>query len=366
MLTTAAMNQIAIPSPRTRPLTVRNAPARVIRWSLRVPLTAKLIGANAVIVLAALTVVYVARNAGFGAASFTAIAAAALLTGVAINVFLTLTALRPIRDIEGTIMRMWRGDTDSRVASSAVADPELARIGQTLNSLLDRLERDRRAMRELASEVIRAEDREQRRIGVHLHESIAQSLASITCMLTALAAKSTDADTAERIMEIRVHVGEVLDEVDELSHDIHPRVLDDLGLQAGLRALAFDVSRPDLPVSVQVAGGRDEDLRHLGAETAAGLYRIARAAVQNALRHSGATRIDVAVGFEGTSLVLRVTDNGKGFDVKEAERRRPNKGIFVMRQRAELLNARLSVDSSPRAGTCVQVTMPVGVASLTA
>src|SRR6185436_2158440 len=169
--------------------------------------------------------------------------------------------------------------------------------------------RDRLEMRTLAGDVVRAEDREHRRIAVHLHESIAQSLASVTYMLTALAAKSEERETAERIMEIRVLVGEVLDEVDVLSHDVHPRVLNDLGLVAGMRALAFDVSRPEIPVSVRVVGGPEEDLKHLGPETSSALYRIAQEAVQNALRHSEARHVDVTVGIEGTALVLRVCDN---------------------------------------------------------
>ncbi len=360
----------AVQPPLTRPAlggtqSSEPVPARVIASVLRVSLAAKLIGANIVIVAAAVIAELYARGVGAGASASTGILLLALIVGTAINVFLTHTALRPIRDIEGTIMRMWRGDTESRVTSSAVADPELDRIGQTLNSLLDRLERDRVEMRALAGEVVRAGDREHRRISVHLHESIAQSLASVTYMLTALAAKSTERETAERIMEIRRLVGDVLDEVDVLSHDIHPRVLNDLGLAAGLRALAFDVSRPEIPVSVKVLGGSDEKFAHLGPETSSALYRIAQEAVQNALRYSGASRVDVSVGTAGPAIVLRVSDNGKGFDVAEAERRRPHTGLFMMRQRARLINAALLVDSSPRGGTCIQVTMPAGATTIT-
>lgn len=333
--------------------------------ALRVPLTTKLLGANIVIVAAALAAAVYTNNIGTETFSFTGILVIAMLVGTAINVLLTYTALRPIRDIEGTITRMLRGDTTSRVTSSAVADPELDRIGLTLNSLLDQLERDRDAMRSLAAEIVIAEDRQQRRIATQLHESVAQSLASITCMLTALAAKSTERDTAGRIMEIRGHVGDVLDEVDVLSHTIHPRVLNDLGLGAGLRALAFSVSSPELPVAVHIAGCEDQDLRDLGPDTSSGLYRIAQEAVQNAIRHSGADRIDISVNGEGPNLVVRITDDGKGFNVDEAERRRPRRGLLQMRQRAQLINAKLRIDTAPREGTCIEVTMPLGATTFT-
>jgi signal transduction histidine kinase len=358
------MNSRALYLPATGLEKEMSVPTAVVRKVLRVPLPAKLIGANVVTIAAAVIAALYARSVGAGADSFAGILAAALVIGTAANVALTYTALRPIRDIEGTIKRMWRGETESRVASSAVGDPELDRIGYTVNSLLDQLERDREAMRSLASEVVRAEDRQQRCIGVQLHESTAQSLASITYMLTALAANSQDKETADRIMEIRRYVGDVLDEVDALSHQIHPRVLNDLGLAAGLRSLAFDVSRPGVPVSVLMSGSDDGALKGLGPETSSALYRIAQQAIQNALRHSGGDWVKVTIDADGQNLVLAIRDNGRGFSVEEALRRRPDKGLSMMRQRAELINARLRIESEPGKGSCVKVTMPMGVASI--
>ena len=366
MPTTATINSTAVRLPPSRPALAGATPMKLATKVLHVPLAVKLIGANIATVLVAVVAAFYAHNNDPGDSSFTGILAAALVLGTVVNVALTYTALRPIRDIEGTIKRMWRGDTQSRVTASAVGDPELDRIGFTVNSLLDQLERDRDAMRQLAADVVIAEDREQRRISVQLHESVAQSLASITYMLTALAAKSEVASVAERILEIRRVVGDVLDEVDVLAHDIHPRVLNDLGLSSGLRALAFDVSKPEMPVSVRLSGCRDEDLRDLGPETASALYRIAQEAVQNALRHSSGSMVEIVVAVEGPNLVLRVRDNGKGFVVDDVEQRRPRKGLFLMEQRAVLINAKLNIASSPHGGTCVAVTMPLGSTSLTA
>jgi signal transduction histidine kinase len=337
---------------------------RSVETVLRVPLLAKLLGANFVIVATTLVTGYFMSDAGANSMALVSVLGGALIVGTAVNVLLTHTALRPIREIETTVGRMWHGDTGARVSASRVADPDLEAVGHTLNSLLDRLERDREGMRALASEVVRAEDREHNRIARQLHESIAQSLASVTYQLAALAAKSDDRAVTDSIMDVRVLVGEILDEVDVLAHEVHPRVLHDLGLAAGLRALARDVSLPEIPVTVHVTG-REESLRQLGHETASALFRIAQEAVQNALRHSAGTQIVVAIGTTDNRLVLRVMDNGKGFDVGEASRRRQRKGLFAMQQRAELINARLTIDTSPREGTRVQVTMPLGPATFT-
>lgn len=336
----------------------------LVRRVLRVPLLAKLIGANVVMLALAIGAVFYARSIGAGADSCNLILAVALVAGTGINALLTHTALRPIRNIESTITKMLRGDTNSRVTRSAVGDPELDRVGLTLNSLLDRLEQDRDAMQQLAANVVIAEDREHRRIAGALHESVAQSLASITYMLTALAAKSTDVATAERILEIRRVVGDVLDEVDVLSHTIHPRILSDLGIAAGLRSLAFALSTADVPVSMRMQGVTEDRLREFGPEAASALFRIAQEALQNALRHSAASHVDILLESRDDNLILRVTDNGHGFSMEEAERRRPRKGLFLMRQRARLINATLQVESVAGGGTAIEVAMPMSATSL--
>jgi signal transduction histidine kinase len=261
--------------------------------------------------------------------------------------------------LERTVWRIWHGDSSARVPRSPVGDAELDQIGTTVNALLDHLDQDRSRMHSLATEVIRAEDRERARVGRELHDSIAQALAAVTYQLTAAEGSCKDPEANERIRAIRVQVGEVLDQVDVLSHTVHPRVLNDLGLLAGLRHLARTVSAGPTRVEVAVTEGNEQDLRGLGLETAAVLYRVAQEAIQNALRHARPDRIQVAVGAADGRVRLRVDDTGTGFDLAEAQRRRPGMGLFTMRERVALVNGEFAIETAPGKGTSVRASIPV-------
>jgi signal transduction histidine kinase len=329
---------------------------------LRVRLFVKLLGANALVALLALVVTLAMQRSGADAGATAAALAGALVMGIVANITLTWIALRPIRDLERTVWRVWRGDPEARVAPSPVADPRLSDIGTTLNALLDRLDGDRLRMRELASEIIRAGDQERSRIGQELRESVAQSQAALIYQISAMIRDATTPATAAQLGELRVLAGQVLDQIDVLSHSVHPRVLNDLGLVAGLRRLATEVSSNRVAVQVRLVDLREEDTRGLGIETSSALFRIAQEAVQNAVRHSAATRVYIDVSGNDGAIALRITDDGRGFDVATAEKRRPGMGLFTMRQRASLVGATLQVDSAPGSGTSVRVTLPRNLA----
>jgi signal transduction histidine kinase len=330
---------------------------------LQVPLAAKLVGANALIALLALAAVFVDRGANPGAGRMLVVLGIALAIGLAVNLTLVAIALRPIQTLEAMAWRIWHGDSQARVPHSPVADAQLHQLGDTLNALLDHLDQDRARMHGLASEVIRAEDRERARIGRELHDSIAQALAGVTYQLTAAETACKDGSASEKIRAIRVQVGEILDQVDVLSHTVHPRVLNDLGLVAGLRHLARTVTTGPTTVEVVITEGTEDDLRGLGLETAAVLYRVTQEALQNALRHSRAAKILVAVGAAAGRVRLRVDDTGTGFDLAEAQRRRPGMGLFTMRERVALVNGEFAVETAPGKGTSVRVSIPVEVPS---
>jgi signal transduction histidine kinase len=326
---------------------------------LRVPLAIKLVGANVAIAVIAWGAVFLDHQAGSPTERMLIALAGALVAGIAVNLALVMLALRPIRDLERTAYRIWHGDAQARVPRSAVGDRDLDQIGGTLNALLDHLEQDRTRMHGLATEVIRAEDRERARIGRELHDSIAQALAAVTYQLSAAETDSRDPSMAGRLRTIRVLAGQVLDEIDVLSHTVHPRVLNDLGLLAGLRHLARTSANGSHPIEVLVTDGSEDAFRGLGMETAAVLYRVAQEALQNAMRHSKARRIEIILGASDGDVIMRVVDDGSGFDLAEARTRRPGMGLFTMGERVSLVRGEFAVDTGPGKGTTVRVRIPI-------
>src|ERR671914_1258768 len=201
----------------------------------------------------------------------------------------------------------------------------MRRIGETLNLLLDSLTSDRSRMRQLAAKVIRAQDEERARLARELHDSTAQVLAAAMLQLSAATPRARgDAELARALDTLRQLVAAALEEVRTMSHTIHPRVLDDLGLVAALDWLARQ-TQESTGLEVDVEAAPDAEI---APTSASALYRVAQEALRNAVTHSGASRIRIWITGDRTSARLEVVDDGSGFDVEAAEERRRGMGLF--------------------------------------
>jgi len=232
------------------------------------------------------------------------------------------------------------------VESSALED---------LPPVLDRLTEDRERMRRLAAQVISAQDEERARVARELHDSTAQMLAAIMLQLGVAARENTSPVLDERIATLREMASEALEEVRSLSHTIHPRVLDDLGLAAALEWLARQ-TREQESLDVEVFAADGPAIPKLPASV---LYRIAQESLRNVVRHAQARRVELWLRRAPGTATLEVVDDGRGFDVRQAEERRPGMGLFSMRERVGLVNGTLSLVSASGRGTRVVATVPL-------
>jgi signal transduction histidine kinase len=328
---------------------------RIVERVLRVPLLAKLAGANLIIVLAALVGVGFERRFNVPG-NVVSILGLALAASLAVNFALVYIALRPLSDLERTATQLAAGDRDARVPDSILADRDMARVGAMLNELLDSLNEDRARERLLAAQVISAQDEERARVARELHDSTAQILTAVMLQLGAAAHESTSPALDARIATLRELASEALEEVRSLSHTMHPRVLDDLGLAAALEWLARQTQAQET-LDVQVIAAEFEP--PIPPPLAAALYRVAQETLRNAARHANARHVDVRLRRDGAAAVLEIADDGRGFDVERAEQRRPGMGLFSMRERVGLVNGRLTVRSAPGRGTQIVATVPL-------
>jgi signal transduction histidine kinase len=324
---------------------------------LRVPLSAKLAGANLIIVLVAWGVGFAAHRSGAADWRLLSVMTVALVLGFIVNFTLVSLALRPIRDLEETATRVWSGDLETRVPQSPIADSDLAQVGSTLNYLLTALAEDRARVRLLASEVVRTSDRERSRVGKELHDSVAQSIAALRYQLIAIEQSATDPVMASKIEAVRSSAGDLLEQVRVLSHEVHPQILDDLGLVPALRHLARKTDQ--VAIEIVIAHASETELSTLPVDVSAALYRVAREAVTNAVRHGGATTVTVGVGVANGEVAMEVDDDGRGFDVASAERNGGAMGLFTMRERIALLHGTVDITSARARGTSVRVRVPL-------
>jgi signal transduction histidine kinase len=323
------------------------APRRLA--ALRVPLVVKLVGANALALL-----VFASTWLYFDAEAKREWVFLVFLAMLSIHLVLTLVALRPIRDLEALAGRIWQGDTAARFRDSLVADDEVLRVGTMFNKLLDGLSADRARMRLLAEEVVAVGDKERAALARELHDSTAQRMAALLLQLSSAARDARDPELAQRLAELRDAAEALTEDVRLLASSVHPRVLDDLGLLAAVRKLARDTTRT-AKVQVHVNAPDALDLPHA---IAAVLYRVAQEAVRNATAHAQAKAIQITVQRGDGVVAIEVADDGRGFDVSDALRRRPGMGLFTMRERVSLVDGTFEIKSDSR-GTTVAATIPL-------
>lgn len=213
---------------------------------------------------------------------------------------------------------------------------------------------------QLLADVITAQEDERRRLAGELHDDVSQALTSILLQIEAQAMPGEPGAIEEATRDnVRHLIASTIESVHRLAAELRPSLLDDIGLVAALERLIADYQRRlDLPVEIQTVDV--ETLQLLPAvETA--LYRIAQAALNNVARHAAAHAVSVLLQRRGDHLILVIEDDGRGFDLS-AIRSAPLEnrlGLAGIEERARLIGARLTIESSSGHGTALFVDVPI-------
>ncbi len=215
-------------------------------------------------------------------------------------------------------------------------------------------------MRFYARQITRAQEDERKRIARELHDETAQALIDLSRRLDNLAQHAQMSESAqERLEELQELIDEILQGVRRFSRDLRPSVLDDLGLLPALEGLMADIREGNgTETELRVHGDR----RRLPPEAELVLFRIVQEALNNAKRHSQASRVVTTVEFDETRIRITVEDNGQGFEVPERTGDLVSSGklgLIGMHERAQLLGGTLTLRSELGKGTTVIVDVPV-------
>ncbi|MER6380427.1 GAF domain-containing sensor histidine kinase [Streptomyces sp. NPDC001250] len=199
---------------------------------------------------------------------------------------------------------------------------------------------------------------ERSRLAHELHDAVSQKLFSLR--LTAQAAAAlVDRDPARakgELHQVAALAAEAADELRAAVVELRPAALDEDGLIATLRTQTQVLDRAHTARVTFASNG----FRALPAAQEEALLRVAQEALHNALRHSGAAHVDVSMGRRGSAAVLRVTDDGGGFDPTAVRRAGRHLGLVSMRDRASGVGGTLTVDSVPGKGTTIEMEVPGG------
>ncbi|MFC8366060.1 GAF domain-containing sensor histidine kinase [Streptomyces griseorubiginosus] len=199
---------------------------------------------------------------------------------------------------------------------------------------------------------------ERSRLAHELHDAVSQKLFSLR--LTAQAAAAlVDRDPSRakgELQQVAVLAAEAADELRAAVVELRPAALDEDGLTATLRT---QIQVLDRAHTARVTFSA-LNVRALPASQEEALLRVAQEALHNALRHSGADHVDVTLERRGSGAVLRVTDDGSGFEPKATRRAGRHLGLVSMRDRAGGVGGTLTVESAPGKGTTIEMEVPGG------
>ena len=214
-----------------------------------------------------------------------------------------------------------------------------------------------KALQQLALRLIRAQEDERQRISQEMHDDLGNRIALMALSVRHII-KQNSASAKPVQNELDNLFEQIMDcsrAVRELSHGLHPSVLHHIGIGAALKSLQEKFEENN---HVQMKLAVAEDLSRLSDDVALCIFRVAQECLQNVIKHSGADQVTVVLAHPQGRIRLTVSDNGRGFVQSEAVWK-GGLGLPSMEARARSMAGRLTINTSPRGGTEICLTLPM-------
>lgn len=233
------------------------------------------------------------------------------------------------------------------------------RASQALEESQKKLSQSHTQVRSLLGRLIDVQESERRRISRELHDDLSQKIATLSVSISRLKRQLPLAHT-ELITELdglRQKTNSLTDEIRRLSHQLHPAVLEHLGLVTALESYIGNF-KDEEQIEVNLTAELGDE--RVPFQTSICIYRVAVEALRNVSRHSGAAYAAISLRRDNGSLELRVSDSGRGFDV-DAFRKGGGLGLVSIEERLRLLQGSCEIHSSPEKGTTLVARVPLTI-----
>jgi len=230
--------------------------------------------------------------------------------------------------------------------------------------LYERLARAGERYRALLQHALTAQEEERKRIARELHDETSQAITSSTLSLHAIIGLAEmkgigDAEFMEKLRTTHSYLVHTGNEIVKLMKALRPTLLDELGMAAAIHRYAKDTLQArGINVSAEFEGAD----QRFQPEVEVTLFRVAQGLIGNILEHSGAENTSIRLECNDSECVLRIEDDGKGFDVSKLTQVDPSgrgAGLFTMKERVRLVGGNCHIESRPGRGTKVIVKVPV-------
>jgi PAS domain S-box-containing protein len=221
--------------------------------------------------------------------------------------------------------------------------------------LFEQVRRGQEQLETLSRRLVELQETERRHIARELHDEVGQLLTGLKLSLE-VATRGTRNGDHEHLSEALRQVTELIARVRDLSLDLRPAMLDDLGL---LPALLWHFDRYSAQTGIRIFFEHTGLERRFSPAIETAAYRIVQEALTNVARHGGVREVTVSLWAQGQHLAVEVYDRGRGFDPQKAWRVGGTSGLLGMRERAVLLGGELSVSSVKGRGTQLLALLPI-------
>ena len=256
---------------------------------------------------------------------------------------------------------------DIRNPFTALDDDFLLALGQQVGAALDQWSLDRQlasrthALEQLSARMLRQHEEERRRLSRELHDETAQVFSAVKMQLEALRGALAEG-AGPRLDRLLTLVDTGIASIRQVTSDLRPTLLDDLGLRPALHSLVTDFTERS---GMRATFSAPATLPTLSADADLAVFRGLQESLSNVVRHAEASQVDVAVRVEGDQLTLTVTDNGRGFPTLRGGRLRDTDhrmGLTGMRERLLAAGGKLHI-ANLAPGAEIHLTVPVATPS---
>ena len=212
------------------------------------------------------------------------------------------------------------------------------------------------ALVSMSGRMITAQEEERARIARELHDDLSQKMAVVQIGLEEFkqGMPGLSVEAKQRLDNLEEVISNVSSDLHALSHQLHPAMLESLGLVTSLKRLCTEFSSQD---KLQVQFAQKSMPKEIPSDVSLCLFRIAQEGLRNVVKHSGAVAAQIELFGQADEIHLHISDSGRGFTV-EAARGAVGLGLVSMRERLRLVGGQLSIESQANRGTRIRVSIP--------
>ncbi len=291
--------------------------------------------------------------------------AASILATVIISAFAILFMFQLSRQVNTRVASLLDGA--ARVTEGNLEEPvivagedEFSRLADSFNEMMVGLASREERLRALIGRLAHIQDEERRLIGLDLHDGLTQLIISANMHLNALNSQIGSKLNAQALQSLdvsRTLVKQAIDEARRVISELRPTMVDDLGLEQGLRQYVNEICEEQHWEAEIVTDTRGLEI---APAVQAAIFRIAQEALANVRKHARTERVRVELSADDQSLLLRVQDWGQGFDANLiGQEESQHLGLVSMEERAQMINGVCTIESEMGKGTRVEVKIPL-------